>query len=40
LEPKVIAEFPDEKLLIIKERPWFADMANFKATGTISENLD
>ena len=40
LEPEVLAEFPDEKLLIIKERPWFADMANFKAIGTISENLD
>ena len=30
-EPEV-EEFPDEKLLAIKERPWFADMANYKAT--------
>jgi len=40
LEPEVLAEFPDEKLLLIKERSWFADMDNFKATGTIPENLD
>jgi len=40
LEPEVLAEFCDEKLLLIKERSWFADMANFKATGTIPENLD
>ena len=40
LESEVLAEFPDEKLLITKERPWFADMANFKATRTIRENLD
>ena len=25
-------EFPDEKLLAVQERPWFTDMANFKAT--------
>jgi len=29
--------FPDEKLLVIKERPWFANMANFKAAGVILE---
>jgi len=40
LEPEVLAEFPYEKLLLIKERPWFAYMANFKATGAILENLD
>jgi len=27
-------------ILLIKERSWFADMANFKASGTIPENLD
>ena len=24
-------EFPDESLLVVNERPWFADLANFKA---------
>ena len=40
LELEVLAEFLDDKLLIIKERPWFVDMGNFKATGTIPKNLD
>ncbi|MCH82348.1 hypothetical protein A2U01_0003151, partial [Trifolium medium] len=30
-------EFPDEKLLMVSKRPWFADMANFKAGNEISE---
>jgi len=40
LEPEVLVEFPDEKLLVINERPWFADMANFKASEAILMNLD
>jgi len=35
LEPEVLAEFRNEKLLVIKERPWFVDMANFNATRAI-----
>ena len=31
-------EFPDEKLLLITERPWFAEMANFKAAGVIPDD--
>jgi len=38
-EPEVLEEFPDEKLLAIKERPWFADMANYKATEFIPEDF-
>ncbi|CAJ2669753.1 unnamed protein product [Trifolium pratense] len=30
-------DFPDEKLLMISKRPWFADMANFKAGNEIPE---
>jgi len=37
-EPEVLEEFPDEKLLAIKERPWFADMVNYKATEFIPED--
>ena len=28
-------EFPDEFLLVVGERPWFADIANYKATWII-----
>ncbi|MCI85538.1 hypothetical protein A2U01_0106817, partial [Trifolium medium] len=27
---EVLEEFPDEKLLMVQERSWFADMANYK----------
>jgi len=37
-EPEVLEEFPDEKLLAIKEKPWFSDMANYKATKFIPED--
>jgi len=37
---EVLDEFPHEKLMIIHERPWFADMANFKATGITLEDMD
>jgi len=39
-EYEVLDEFPDEKLLVVQERPWFADMANFKAAGIIPETMD
>ena len=39
LESEVINEFPDEKLLTIQERPWFADLANFKAAGVVPEDF-
>jgi len=39
LESEVIYEFPDEKLLAIQERPWFADLANFKAAGVVPEDF-
>lgn len=31
-EVEIQEEFPNEKLLVVQERLWFADMANFKAT--------
>jgi hypothetical protein len=37
-EPEVLEEFPDEKLYAINERPWFVDMANYKATEFIPED--
>jgi len=39
-EAEVIDEFLDEKLLVVQERPWFADMANFKAARIIPETMD
>ena len=38
-ETEVREEFPDEKLYAIQVRPWFADFANFKATGLIPKDL-
>jgi len=39
-ETEVVDEFPNEKLLVVQERPWFADMANFKAVNIVPENMD
>jgi len=39
-EAKVRDEFPDESLFVVSERPWFADMANFKAAGIIPKDLN
>ena len=39
-EPEVKGEFPDEFLLQADTRPWFADMANYKATGIIPKEFD
>ena len=38
-EEEIRDEFSDEALLIINERPWFTDMANFKAVGIIPKDL-
>jgi len=32
-------QFPDESLFMVNERPWFADMANFKAARFIPKDL-
>ncbi|GAU37821.1 hypothetical protein TSUD_276390 [Trifolium subterraneum] len=39
-EHEVIEEFPDEKLLMVQERSWFTDMANYKASGLISDDFN
>jgi len=39
-ETEVVDEFPDEKLLVVQERSWFTDMANFKAARIIPETMD
>jgi len=39
-EADILTEFPDEKILAIQERPWFADLANFKAAGVVPEELN
>jgi len=39
-EPKVRGEFPDEFLLQVTTRPWFANMTNYKATGIVPEELN
>ena len=33
----IIETFPDEPLMAIRERTWFTDMANYKATQVVSE---
>nr|KYP33141.1 Retrovirus-related Pol polyprotein from transposon 17.6 [Cajanus cajan] len=38
-EREILEEFPDEKLFMVQERPWFADLANFKAAGVIPEDF-
>jgi len=39
MEIEVADDFPDKKFLIVQERAWFADMANFKAAGIIPEDI-
>ena len=38
VEKDIMAEFPDEKLFAIGERPWFADMANYKAGNIVLDD--
>ena len=35
----IVEEFSDERLLLLQENPWLADMANFKAAGIIPERF-
>jgi len=39
-EKAIMADFPDEKLFAIGERPWFADMANYKAGNIVLDDLN
>ena len=39
-EAEIRDKFLDESLFLIAGRPWFADMANFKATGVIPKDLN
>jgi len=32
--------FPDESLLVVNERPWFADRANYKAAGILPKDIN
>jgi hypothetical protein len=36
-EEEIVEKFSDERLLLIQERPWFVDMANFKAARIIPD---
>ena len=38
-ELEIKDEFPDESLFMVSERPWFANLANFKAAGIIPKDL-
>jgi len=39
-EKAIMAEFSDEKLFAVGERPWFADMTNFKADNIVPDDLE
>ena len=39
-EKEICDEFPDESLLSVSERSWFVDIANFKETGIIHDDLN
>ena len=39
-EKEIWESFSDEALLYIQQRPWFADLANFKAAGVIPEGFN
>lgn len=38
-ENPIIAEFPDERLFVVEERPWFAEMKIFKADNMVSNEF-
>ncbi|MCI63584.1 hypothetical protein A2U01_0084841, partial [Trifolium medium] len=38
-ERSITEEFPDEQLLRVSQRPWFAIMANFKELTLSQENI-
>ncbi|XP_006598456.1 uncharacterized protein [Glycine max] len=39
-ELEIHDEFLDESLLVVNERPWFADLANYKAAGIIPKDFN
>jgi hypothetical protein len=39
-EKAIMAEIPNENLFVIGERPWFADMANFKDGNIVPDDLE
>jgi len=39
-ELEIRDEFPDESLLMVNERPWFADLANFKSGCILPKDLN
>jgi hypothetical protein len=39
-DTEIIEEFPNEKLLMVNERPWLVNMANYKAAGVIPDDLN
>jgi len=39
-EKAILAEFPDEKLFAIGERPWFSNMATFRSDNIVLDDLD
>ncbi|XP_019451637.1 PREDICTED: uncharacterized protein LOC109353700 [Lupinus angustifolius] len=38
-EREIVEAVPDEKLFLLQERPWFADIVNYKASGIIPEHF-
>ncbi|XP_014524457.1 uncharacterized protein LOC106780674 [Vigna radiata var. radiata] len=38
-EGEIKGEFIDERLMLIQQSPWFADIANFKAAGILLDDL-
>jgi len=36
---EIYETFCDESLMLIQQRPWFANMANFKVAGVLPEDL-
>ncbi|XP_019442210.1 PREDICTED: uncharacterized protein LOC109346926 [Lupinus angustifolius] len=39
-EREIVEAFPDEKLFLLQNRPWFADIANYKASGIIPNHFN
>lgn len=39
-ETKVLEKFPGEKFFAIQERPWFANMENFKVAEVVLEDFN
>jgi len=39
-EKAIMAEFLDEQLFVVEERPWFSNMENFKAGNIVADDLE